>query len=318
MKIFVTGSTGFVGSHLCRRLLELNHEVYGLVRNKKKLDNEQLNIKPIIGSLSYKNENTWLNQLPKDLDIIIHVAGIVHSFNKQDFININTKATEQLISDFKNNSPKSKLIFISSLAAAGPGVKSETDPLTPVSAYGESKKQAELLLPKNMNITIIRPPMVIGPSDPAILDIFKMVKSKIILTAGKEAKYNKYSFVCVFDLVEAIINSLDKETNVTEDFFIAHENIVSFEQIIKTISNVMDKKVIYLAVPIRLLKFVANILCKLPFDFRLTPDKINELIEPSWVCKNGKSLSKLKMKYKWNLKETIEVTYQDYKKRNWI
>ena len=160
--------------------------------------------------------------------------------------------------------------------------------------------------------------MVIGPSDPAILDIFKMVKSKLVLTAGNKAKYNKYSFVCVYDLVDAIIKSLDKKTVTTDDYFIAHENIITFEDIIETISKVMNKKIFYLSMPVALLKFIANILSKLPFDFRLTPDKINELIEPSWVCKNDKSLKNLRMNYKWNLKETIEITYQDYKKRNWI
>ena len=30
MKILVTGAAGFIGYHLCRKLIDLNHEVFGL------------------------------------------------------------------------------------------------------------------------------------------------------------------------------------------------------------------------------------------------------------------------------------------------
>lgn len=318
MKIFITGVTGFVGSHLARKLTENGDEVFGLVRNRNKLENENLNITAVNGTLSYTGVNHWIDQLPEDLDCIIHVAGIVHSFNEDDFFNINTKATKQLISDLKNRFQELKFIFISSLAAAGPGIKSETDPLTPVSQYGKSKKEAEELLPTEWNTVIIRPPMIIGPGDPAILDIYKMVKSKIILTAGKEARYNQYSFVCVHDLVEAIIKSISYQTEILDDFFISHEKIIKFEDIIDEIAKCMNITPFYLPMPIFMLKFAANALKNLPMDFRLTPDKINELIEPSWVCSNTKSLEKLDMNYSWDLKSTIRLTFDDYKKRGWI
>ena len=41
MKVFVTGGTGFVGSHLVRHLLTRGHEVVCLVRPTSRLDNLQ-------------------------------------------------------------------------------------------------------------------------------------------------------------------------------------------------------------------------------------------------------------------------------------
>ncbi len=318
MKVFVTGATGFVGSHLCRKLKTLGHDVYGLVRNDKKLQDEGLELISIKGSLNHSQSNDWIDELPTDLDCVIHVAGIVHSFNEDDFTKINKLATKQLINDLNKKYTQLNFIFISSLAAAGPGVKNEKMPLTPVSDYGRSKKDAESLLNETWSNTIIRPPMIIGPGDPAILDIYKMVKSKIILTAGANALHNRYSFVCVYDLVDAIIKAMNKRRSGVEDYFISHHRIITFEEIIDEISSCMGILPLYLPMPLGFLKMIANLLKWLPFDFRLTPDKINELAEPSWICENDKSIEKLKVTYEWDLKETIKITFDDYLKRKWI
>ena len=97
MKILVTGATGFVGSHLCEELSRKGHQVYGLVRNPKKLKDFNFQGIVIKGDLNLEQDWQWIDEIPSDLDAIIHTAGIVHSFQTEHFFDVNSKATAKFI-----------------------------------------------------------------------------------------------------------------------------------------------------------------------------------------------------------------------------
>jgi nucleoside-diphosphate-sugar epimerase len=332
MKIFVTGATGFVGSHLCELLTKQGHEVYSLVRNLNKASEFNLPGTYIKGSLASSNSNEWIKDLPDDLECVVHTAGIVHSPNANDFQKINTDATEILFNDLKNKYQKLNFVFVSSLAASGPALNSielkETDKENPVSLYGESKLNAEKYikekLPENWQLTILRPPMVIGPRDPAVLDVFKMVKQGIVLKAGANANAKEYSYICVYDLVKLITLAIKRETgNSKEVFFTSHPSSITMGELIEVIKSKMNKKrVLSLAMPLFIIKAIANLIGVLSkfikIEFRLTPDKMKELVADAWLCSGEKSISELDMSYEWDFEKTIEETLLDYKSRGWI
>ena len=146
MKILVTGSTGFLGSHLCELLKQSGHEVYAQARNEKKFQQFKVQGRFVKGDLETEKANHWVSKLPEDLDTVIHAAGIVHSFKEGAFYKINTEGTKQLIEDLKIKYPKLHFIFLSSLSAAGPSLQSPVNEKTieePVSHYGRSKLLAE-------------------------------------------------------------------------------------------------------------------------------------------------------------------------------
>jgi len=334
MKILVTGATGFVGSHLCEKLTKQGHEIFALARNPKKFQDFNVQGKMVKGSLSEREDHEWIAELPEDLDTVIHTAGIVHSFDWSDFYSVNTRATEKLINDLKVRYPKDlKFVLISSQAAAGPAdidnkKKEHHDP-KPVSHYGKSKRYAEISLnhmaPLSWDKSIIRPPMVIGPRDPAILEVFRMVKNGLVLVAGMNGMKNRYSFICVHDLVDVIIASANHKSpeNHAEVFFSAHPQTVSYEEIINEMKKAQNKKfVINLSMPIFMVSFLAHFLDFLrrliPLSLPLTPDKIGEISQPAWVCCSEKSCEKLEMNYNWDLPKTIDVTLKDYRDRGWL
>lgn len=332
--VFVTGATGFVGSHLIERLssAELSDKwnTLGLARSERKWKEFSLPGKPVLGDLSEESMKEWVSQLPKDLSHFIHTAGVVHSFDKEIFFKTNTQATISLFNLLKERFPKLHFIFISSLAAMGPSKieeeHHEDNPQNPPSLYGQSKKQAEDFLcthkPEQWSLTIIRPPMVIGPRDPAVLDVFKMVKGRIILESGLGGRNKLYSFVCVHDLVELIIKSLQDDHGGLESYFGAHPQKVTFQNIIEEISRLMEKKTYYLPIPFPLISGIAhgmNLVQKfVPLEFRLTPDKLHELKPMAWTCSGRKSEEKLNLSYEWDLKRTLETTLRDYLNRGWL
>ena len=330
MIFLITGATGFLGGHLVDTLTAEGHSVYSLARSAKKV--KEFNIKGTIiyGDLSLKSIQSWILELPEQIDQVIHTAGIVHSYNKDDFFEVNTDATLHLFDELTKRFKSGHFIFISSLAAAGPGTSrqlpKESDIAQPVSAYGRSKLLAEtkLLSQKkpNWRINIVRPPMVIGPRDPAVLDIFKMVKAKVVLYPGLGAGKKEYSFVCVFDLVTAIIKLSEKANLNNEIFYAAYPSKITYESLIQMITKLCQSKTVILSVPFIFIKLISKVLNAInyvtPMSARLTPDKTYELAPMNWTCDSQKSRGLLKMEYTWGLEETIKVTKDDYEKRSWI
>lgn len=329
MKILITGSSGFVGTHLTKKLLDEGHTVYALVRTPSKMAHTHDNLILVKGDLNTTSLK-WVQELPADLDLCVHTAGIVHSFIHDEFTQVNVEGTRNLVDSLKTKyTGPFKFILISSLAAAGPvnlgEKKTEDDPDFPVSVYGQSKKEAENVLrahaPLEWTCSIIRPPMIIGPGDVAVLDIFKMVKGRFIILPGRDSKIKEYSFVCVLDLIETIAKLI--HSNQSMLLYSAHDHIVRFEELIEEIKKQMKVTwIAYLPLPfilVKLLSFFLNLIYKIKqHDLRLTPDKINELKAMAWTCDNSRSRLELRQVYQYDLKETVAVTLADYKKRRWL
>ncbi len=329
MIILVTGANGFVGSHLCEKLLAEGHSVYALVRSPKKFTlatHPKLTV--IQGDLD-QDQLPWMDSIPLDLHTVIHTAGIVHSYSSAEFFRVNSLGTKNLINSLKNKFTTLHFVLISSLAASGPGLdqhtRNEEDTENPVSIYGLSKKEAEnslaQLAPKEWILSVIKPPMVIGPRDTAILDIFKMVQTGLIILPGQNSKTKLYSFVCVLDLIETItlVCNLEKQGV----FYSANPQIISFNQLIIEIKKQLKKKwLLYLPLPLFLVRIVANTLNFIytiaPHQLRLTPDKYLELAQSNWTCSGLKSEKELGQVYNFNLEKTVTITLLDYKSRDWV
>lgn len=324
MKVLVTGATGFVGSHLCDQLNEQGHEVFALVRNEEKADKLGLPGEYISGNLDGDSIKSWVKKLPEDLDCVIHTAGVVSAKHSLTFAKTNQVATQDLIEALGLRYNKLHFLLISSQAAAGPSREAinESHHCKPVSAYGYSKLAAEQIVeelsPEGWNSTIIRPPMVIGPRDSAVLDVFKMVKSRFVTGPGLGFKKKRYSVVNVFDLVDAIILCAQQEAPRNEIYFVTSIDEVTFEELIDSISKSLGiKKVFFLSIPVWVLRIIAGALYTLPIHLPLTRDKINELEANAWVCSSEK-IKALGHNPKYGLDSTIEMTTEDYRNRKWI
>lgn len=322
MKILITGATGFVGSHLTDLLHKQGHEIYGLVRSEKKALEFNIKGQLVLGSLAPTGKLEWLDSLPNDIDIVIHTAGVVHSSIASKFQEFNTQTTNNLIDQIFSKYPDVHFTFISSLAAMGPqtdAIITEQNTPNPVSEYGRSKLLSEQYLKsfESKSFSIIRPPMVIGPRDPAVLDIFKMVKSGIIIGPGVNFKTKEYSFVNVLDLIEGIaLISLNK---IAGDFFLTNSKTILFKDLIEEIKQAMNKKItIFIPIPHSILKVIGTILKLVPLDSRLTSDKVNELIQSKWTCSGSKYQALNTKMSERSIRETVTSTLADYKERNWL
>lgn len=201
-KICITGGTGFVGKHLVPLLLNYGANVTCLARNpQKKLPAEVTRIQGDLGT------GHGLSQLVEDQDIVIHMASTLFGNGWQDYLKANTFGMENLAKAIGSNKPK--FIYISSLAAAGPCStapgKKETDPASPVSAYGWSKLMCENIVFKHFGdeAVILRPPIIYGSGDAALLPVFKGAQKGIAISPGAGRKF-LISLIHVRDAAKAI------------------------------------------------------------------------------------------------------------------
>ncbi len=155
----VTGAAGFIGSHLCQRLLKKNWEVVGIdcLTDFYPRWIKEKNISSLLKENNFKLLTTDLNQLDlkktlKSTDIIFHLAaqaGVRSSWgqNFTIYTENNIEATQKLLEATKEAAVK-KFIFASSSSVYGfcPHLPvTEDSPLYPYSPYGVSKLAAEKL-----------------------------------------------------------------------------------------------------------------------------------------------------------------------------
>ncbi|MDC0231369.1 NAD(P)-dependent oxidoreductase [Aureispira] len=121
MRIFITGATGFIGVALTKLLVKLGYQVTVLLRNDKKRPLLPESVDVIKGDLTIFQQNDLI--LPP-FDIIIHLAGAIFASSRKEYFKLNYFATVHLVNCIKRQEwTPNKFIFTSSLAAAGPSIR---------------------------------------------------------------------------------------------------------------------------------------------------------------------------------------------------
>lgn len=76
-RVLVTGSSGTIGTRLCEKLLEAGYEVVGIDVNPNQWD-EEINKRTVLGDIRNRD---FFEKLPKDFDVVIHLAANARVFN---------------------------------------------------------------------------------------------------------------------------------------------------------------------------------------------------------------------------------------------
>jgi len=326
MKAFVTGATGFVGSHLVDLLLKEGFDVFCLKRSTsstKWLDGK--NVKYVEGDL-FSNET--LENTIKDMDYVFHVAGVVKAKNKEGFEKGNVLATKNHIEITAKVNPNiKKFVHVSSQAVCGPNP--DSTPITeeyiprPITAYGRTKRQGEkevLKFRDTIPVVIARPPAVYGPRDTEILVYFKAYRNRLNSIIGFDNKY--VSLIHVRDLVNGIYLAGIKETKSGDVFFISSDRSYNWDEVGKITSSVMGRKALKIRIP-HWFVFTVGAFAQFFSLFSksaatLNIEKCTDITRKYWVCSNEKAVKILGFRESMTLEEGFKDTYEWYKNEGWL
>jgi nucleoside-diphosphate-sugar epimerase len=252
MKILVTGAGGFLGYHICERLLKEGHEVFNFSRSHH-TDLDKLNVKTIKGNL--QNSKDVTNAL-KGFEAVFHVASKVAMWGKwEDFYNTNVVGTENIINACKEHGIKT-LVYTSTPSVVF-GTKDIINgneeipyPTDFKSLYAKSKSIAEKKVlcankENELHTCALRPHLIFGPRDkniiPRLVDAAKKGRLKRIGDGN-----NLVDVIHVENAAAAHINAFkslitDKKAQ-GKAYFIAQEKPVNLWDFINTILTKFNEK----------------------------------------------------------------------------
>lgn len=217
-RAFVTGASGFIGSHLVDALTQRNVQVRALVR--KTSDTSHLRsagAEIVTGGL---DEPELLREAVAGVDEVYHIAGITAALRAEQMDQVNCDGTRAIARACAEQSSSPTLIVVSSIAAAGPArrgeVRDEDAPEHPASIYGRSKLRGEMAAVEfcdRIPVSIVRPGIVFGPRNRIMLPVFKSIKyANVHVIPG--FRWPPLSYIHVGDLVDLMMRVARDGTRV--------------------------------------------------------------------------------------------------------
>lgn len=211
MKILITGSTGFIGKYLFRRLIDLNHNVFGISRAGGKIDGRK------IYSLDLTDLDSLNNIFAKNrFDIVFHLAALIpkgsESIDLRKYFKINVLGVNNLLTISEKHKVK-KFIYSSSGSVYSRKVTvmpAREDHSSPENIYGVTKLAGENLceisrINNKVKTICLRYSSVFGygqePSSVLPHFIKKAMDGEQIVIFGSGARTQ--DFIYIKDVVEA-------------------------------------------------------------------------------------------------------------------
>lgn len=327
MKIFLTGASGFLGSHIAEALTHRGDKILALVRKTSQIHHlKPLNLEYIEGSIS---EIQRLKKHLEKCDVVIHSAGLIKALSEKEFFEVNGLGTERLVDAILQCKKKpKKLIYISTIAVHNSSIGGSDFSLPsfnchPLTIYGKSKLAGEKALERlrgKVQTCVLRPPVLYGPRDKEFLTFFKAVDWGFAPLYGSGK--NRLSLCYATDVAQAVIALLKTEFSSDEIFCLDDGAVYDWNRIIQTVSEVMKKKVLRLPIPPLFFQAAAafsEIASKISGKaFIFNRDKVLEMGQPSWVCGYQKLHQKTGWKPKVKLKEGAIKTLRFYQKEGFF
>ena len=260
----VTGAAGFVGSHLCERLLGLGHRVVGVdaftdyyPRPLKEANLGALRGQPGFRFLEADLARADLAALVREADFILHQAGqpgVRPSWGADfgQYLIQNVLATQRLLEAARGSHRLQRLVFASSSSVYGQArdlpLREESLP-QPYSPYGVSKLAAEhlcLLYHQNFGVPAValRYFTVYGPRQRPDMAVHRFIRAALedrpIALYGDGEQTRDFTYVA--DTIEANVLALTAPV-AGRVFNIGGGSRVSVNEILRTLEAVMGRRV---------------------------------------------------------------------------
>jgi len=254
-KALVTGGAGFIGSHLCNKLIKNNYEViaYDDLSNGSGVKNLSKTVRLIKGDILDRSK---LNDVCKKVQVVFHLAvkPLVMSFTKpEELVRVNDFGTYLVAKTCVEL--RLKLVHVSSSEAYGSAISlpmKEKHPLLPSTIYASSKAASELYVrgfahTDGLKMVIIRPfnsygefmrNDVYGAVFPKFFE--RLSKGKICSITGTGRQTRDFTYV--EDICEGIILADQTKQAICDTFNIAQGKETSINNIARLMTTKFNKK----------------------------------------------------------------------------
>jgi dTDP-glucose 4,6-dehydratase len=265
MESLVTGGAGFIGSHLCERLLEEGHEVICL---DNFLTGKKENIEPLLINEKFfliEEDVTKfpLSRITSPISLIFHLASPASPVDYQKYpiktLMANSLGTDKMLRLARKK--KAKFLLASSSEVYGDPLKhpqkedyfGHVNPIGPRACYDEAKRFAEALTMSfyrryDLDVRIARIFNTYGPrmrvDDGRVISSFinQALQNKAMTVFGKGTQTR--SFCYIEDMVEGLLVAMMKDKTSGEVFNLGSNSeirIIKLARTIKTLTKSRSK-----------------------------------------------------------------------------
>jgi len=271
MKVAVIGGGGFVGRHLCNYLAQHAYEVIATTRDLARVPVNADNITWLQLELldSPKHEPDFAG-----VDCVVYLAARAHlmSDSTTDPLSEYRKINRDAALDIARSAAAQgvgRFIYLSSIGVNGIENNRpfrEDDSPAPVEDYARSKLEAEHALAElasdcNMELVVLRPPLVYGSGAPGNFGrlLAAVEKGRWLPLA---AVHNRRSFIAIENLVQVIEICIHHPRAANQLFLVADGEDVSSASLIRHIGVALGRPARLVYVPVFLLKLAGMLLGK--------------------------------------------------------
>lgn len=270
-RVLVTGSTGFIGRRLIRRLLADSgpESIACLVTSPvtpleaRALDwHRSVGLRLIEGDL--RNVPVSV-EVPPAVDLVFHLAANIDTDATDDEARVNAAGTRNLLDWLQPVSRGARILYTSSVAVHDRNAQpraaiSEESPLVPRTAYGRTKLEGEQILRERAgrdgySWTILRLPTVYGPGQkPAGLfdRMIQMASSGALL--GRIDWPGRTSIIHVDDAADVMADLATREEAANEVYCVASDESLTVGEVARKVGDVLGRPVAPIRLPHPLLR----------------------------------------------------------------
>ena len=265
MRILVTGAAGFIGSHLCERLLRRGHDVVGMDSfdsfydpwiKERNLAAARAMDRFVEVRGDIRDAEAYAH-IPGEIDCVVHLAaraGVRPSIEEPElYFDVNVSGTVTLL-EFMRRRNIQRLVFGSSSSVYGdsaPVPFSEEDRADrPISPYAATKRSGELLVHSHadlygMSAVCLRFFTVYGPRQRPDLAIHKFARllhtGEPIPMFGDGSTERDYTEIeDILDGVEGAIHYLARHPRAYEIVNLGGARTIALHRMIRLLSEALD------------------------------------------------------------------------------
>src|SRR3989339_967303 len=278
MKIFLTGSTGFVGKQILRDLLDNNYQVRCLARHgsEQKISHYKnpvlvkTGIDIVYGDIT---DAASLDGKLEGCDAVINLIGIIREFPGRGitFEKLHYEGTANLVKAARSQ----KVRRFIQMSALGVRLGGKTQ-------YQQTKYRAEeCIRTSGLDYTIFRPSIVFGPEDKFVNLFANMLRTQQFVPVVGNGRYQMQP-VSVENVSMGFVKAIEQKDAIGKTFDVGGPERIEFNRIIDIIGEVICAPPHKIHIPAFIMSTMAEMLDWLP-SFPVTKDQITMLLEGN-VC----------------------------------
>jgi nucleoside-diphosphate-sugar epimerase len=250
VRLFVTGASGFIGSHFVELAIAACHEVVALCRpdSNAQRRNELIAQPVTVVDGDVLDPGTHSAEFGH-IDCVCHFAAAFKEGGASEdyFQRVNVEGTANLVEIAHRHGAK-RFVLCSTAGIYGrrvPGLIDESRPMSPWNAYERSKVAAEDAVRSKarslgMEYVILRPTAVYGPRDERLLKLFRSAaRGRFPLFGRGEGRRH---MVYVSDLADAFLRACTRPEAANHEMIVAGPEAVPLRELLQTLATLSNRR----------------------------------------------------------------------------